>query len=92
MGTPHVPIAVAAAPWELPWIPPRSPGAPRGRRGEAGPAACRSVACPGNALAPFPESGAGCLFAAAPPRSGATVTGNGNAGGREAGGRLGMCL
>lgn len=55
------------------------------------PAGRQSVACPGNALAPFPESGAGCLFAAAPLRSGATVTGSGNAGGREAG-RLGMCL
>lgn len=55
------------------------------------PAGRRSSACPGNALAPFPESGAGCLFAAAPLRSGATVTGSGNAGGREAG-RLGMCL
>lgn len=50
------------------------------------------MACPGNALARFPEYGAGCLFAAAPPRSGATVTGSGDAGGREAGRRLGMCL
>lgn len=49
------------------------------------------MACPGNALASFPESGVGCLFAAAPPRSGATVTGSGDAGGREAGRRLGMC-
>lgn len=55
------------------------------------PAGCRSAACPENALARFPESGSGCLFAAAPLRSGATVTGSGNAGGREAG-RLGMCL
>lgn len=68
--------------------PPQDPGAARVKQEPAG---CRSVACPGNALAPFPESGAGCLFAAAPLRSGATVTGSGNAGGREAG-RLGMCL
>lgn len=55
------------------------------------PAGRRSAACPRNALALFPESGTWCLFVAVPLRSGATVTGSGNAGGREAG-RLWMCL
>lgn len=54
------------------------------------PAGRRSAACPGNALAPFPESGAGCLFAAAPLRSGATVAGSGNAGGSAAGRRCAL--